>query len=57
MDRFEIHSSPAEGTRVSMSKLLPRKARLVTPALLPGFTSELIRQSPSGLMEELRQQN
>ena len=57
MDRFEIHSSPAEGTRVSMSKLLPRKARLVTPTLLPSFTAELIRQSPRGLMEELRQQN
>lgn len=57
MDRFEIHSSPAEGTRVSMSKLLPRKARIVTPALVPGFTAELIRQSPSGFMEELRQQN
>lgn len=56
MDRFEIQSS-TEGTRVSMSKLLPRRARLITSAMLPAFTAELIRQSPSDLMEELRQQN
>ena len=57
MDRFEIHSTPAGGTRVSMCKLLPRKARLVTPERLPELTAELVRQGPSGLMEELRQQN
>jgi len=57
MDRFEIHSSPGGGTHVSMCKLLPRKARLFTAERLPELTAELIRQGPSGLMEELRQQN
>jgi signal transduction histidine kinase/DNA-binding response OmpR family regulator len=57
MDRFEIQSSPAGGTRVSMCKLLPRKARLLTAERLTEFTAELVRQGPSGLMEELRQQN
>jgi signal transduction histidine kinase/CheY-like chemotaxis protein len=57
MDRFEIHSSPAGGTHVSMCKLLPRKARLLTAEQLPELTAELVRHGPSGLMEELRQQN
>src|SRR5580692_3414610 len=50
MDRFEIHSSLGGGTRVSMCKLFPRKAPLLTAQLLPGLTAELIRQGPSGLM-------
>jgi signal transduction histidine kinase/CheY-like chemotaxis protein len=57
MDRFEIQSSPAGGTHVSMCKLLPRKARLLTAEQMPELTAELVRHGPSGLMEELRQQN
>jgi signal transduction histidine kinase/DNA-binding response OmpR family regulator len=57
MDRFEIRSSPAGGTQVSMCKLLPRKARLLTAERMPELTAELVRHGPSGLMEELRQQN
>ena len=56
MDRFEIHSSPGGGTRVSMCKLLPRKAPLLTADLLPTLTARLAREG-SSLMEELRQQN
>jgi len=57
MDRFEIQSSQGGGTCVSMHKLLARKARLLTAELVPDLTAELIRQSPSGLMEVVRQQN
>src|SRR6185369_2394139 len=57
MDRFEIQSSKSTGTRVSMCKLLPRKARLITTQILPQLTAELMGQGPSGLMEEIRQQN
>ena len=57
MDRFEIHSAPGRGTRIAMYKVLPRKAAVLTPQHLPRFTGELIRQGPSGLLEELRQQN
>lgn len=57
MDRFEIQSSSGAGTRVSMCKLLPRKSRLITVQILPQLTAELMRQGPSGLMEEIRQQN
>ena len=57
MDRFEIQSSRDSGTCVSMHKLLARKARLLTAELLPELTAELIRQSPGGLIEAVRQQN
>jgi signal transduction histidine kinase/CheY-like chemotaxis protein len=57
MDRFEIHSSPIGGTHVSMYMLMPRKAPVVTALSLPALTAELTRPGPSGLMEELRQQN
>src|SRR5579864_3741808 len=57
MDRFEIHSSPDNGTQVSMRKLLPRKAPAVTAQRLPELSAELMCQGPSGLMDELRQQN
>jgi signal transduction histidine kinase/CheY-like chemotaxis protein len=57
MDRFEIHSSAATGTSVSMHKLMPHKARMLNAELLPELTAELIRQGPSGLMDVIRQQN
>ncbi len=57
MDRFEIKSSPGAGTQISMVKLLPRKAPLLTAAQLSNFTAELARRSSNGLMDELRQQN
>ena len=47
MDRFDIQSSPNGGTCVSMWKLLPRKAQLVTARTLPEITAELIRHGPS----------
>jgi signal transduction histidine kinase/DNA-binding response OmpR family regulator len=57
MDRFEIQTSAAAGTCVSMHKLMPHKARLLNAELLPELTAELIRQGPSGLMDVIRQQN
>jgi signal transduction histidine kinase/CheY-like chemotaxis protein len=57
MDRFEVHSTPGGGTTVSMRKLLPRKAPLLTPEAVPQLAAELIRQGPGGLIDELRQQN
>src|SRR5262249_58322006 len=42
MDRFEIHSKPGFGTVVSMRKLLPRKAPLLTPEAVPQLASDLI---------------
>src|SRR5262249_52779177 len=57
MDRFEIESSAARGTRVLMYKLLPRRAQLVTPHTLKALSAELIRQRPADVMDELRHQN
>src|SRR5262249_12410365 len=56
MDRIEIQSGRG-GTLVTMRKLLPRKAPLLTSQRLPELAAELIRQAPAGVMEELRQQN
>jgi signal transduction histidine kinase/CheY-like chemotaxis protein len=57
MDRFEIHSQPGSGAIVSMRKLLPRKAPLLTPEAVPQLANELIRLGAGGLIDELRQQN
>jgi signal transduction histidine kinase/DNA-binding response OmpR family regulator len=56
MDRFEVHST-SSGTVVSMRKLLPRKAPLLTPEAVPNLAAELIRLGAGGLIDELRQQN
>src|SRR5580658_6029021 len=39
MDRFEIHSSAGTGTRVSLYKLLPARAALLTAERLPRITA------------------
>ncbi len=57
MDRFEIYSSKAGGTVVSMGKLLPRGAPWLSSDGIQKLTTELIRSGSSGLMDELRQQN
>jgi signal transduction histidine kinase len=57
MDRFEIQCVPGGGTTISMRKLLPRNAPLVTPDTAGRMAAELIRQTPHGLLEEVRQQN
>ncbi len=57
MDRFEIHSSKSAGTRVTMCKLLPRRAPLLTASRVQELVTDLIRQGPSDLMEEIRRQN
>lgn len=57
MDRFEIQPAEGGGTSVSMCKLMPRHAPLLTAERLSGVTDELVRQNPGGLMEVVRQQN
>jgi signal transduction histidine kinase/DNA-binding response OmpR family regulator len=57
MDRFEIESPSDGGTVVTMRKLLPRKAPLLTPEALGRLAGELNRTASSGLWDELREQN
>lgn len=56
MDQFEITSAPG-GTRVSVKKLLPRRAKLFTPTLLGQLADTLASRRPSGAVEEVQQQN
>jgi signal transduction histidine kinase/CheY-like chemotaxis protein len=57
MDRFNIESSPGNGTVVMLGKLLPRRGTLVTEGSLPEFVARLARQKPRDLLDEFREQN
>ncbi|HYG74934.1 MAG TPA: ATP-binding protein [Planctomycetota bacterium] len=56
MDQFDIHSSSA-GTTVSLKKLLPRSAPIVTPAHMANLSAELARMSSQTTYDEVQQQN
>jgi signal transduction histidine kinase/CheY-like chemotaxis protein len=57
VDRLEIHSEPGGGAIVSMRKLLPRKAPLMTAEKAQQLGQELRGQGNVSLMDELRRQN
>jgi signal transduction histidine kinase/CheY-like chemotaxis protein len=56
MDRFEIDSTPA-GTTVTLTKLLPARARFHGPADIGRLSSELSSKRPQGPLEEVQLQN
>jgi signal transduction histidine kinase/DNA-binding response OmpR family regulator len=56
MDAFHITSSSG-GTTVTIKKLLPRRAKLVTPAELGRLAQALADERPSGPVEEIHRQN
>ena len=57
MDQVEIRTAPGAGTDVVLKKILPPRARLVTPADLGRIANELATRSPLGAYEELQEQN
>jgi len=57
MDRVEVRTAPAEGTDISLRKLLPPRAQFVTPAIIGRIAHELSSRPPVGPNEELQQQN
>lgn len=57
MDRFEIESAPGKGTTVTLGKLLPQGAPLISPPMLAPLLDELARETPGAPFEELQQQN
>ena len=57
MDAFEVESSAARGTVVSMRKFLPRRAPLVTSADLARIADALARQRAQDPLAEVLEQN
>jgi anti-sigma regulatory factor (Ser/Thr protein kinase) len=57
MDTFDVETSRARGTVVSMRKILPRRAALLTPPDLVGITDALARQRAHEPLTEVLEQN
>lgn len=57
MDQFEIESSPGQGTRVVLRKILPRSAPLISGARVAALTESLAREAPPSPTEEVQRQN
>jgi signal transduction histidine kinase/CheY-like chemotaxis protein len=57
MDQFEIDSAPGKGTTISLKKLLPLKAPVLTTARLQQISGQLAEHRPQSALEEVQQQN
>ena len=56
MDGFDLATGPG-GTTVTVKKIFPRRAPLLTPAYLDQLTRRLLAEPPAGPIEEVQQQN
>jgi signal transduction histidine kinase/DNA-binding response OmpR family regulator len=56
MDAFDIKSD-LNGTAITIKKLLPRRAQLVTAAQMDLLAQRLLAEPPTGAVEEAQQQN
>ena len=56
MDLFEIETSRS-GTTVTVKKILPRRSGLLSSTELGRLAQELLAQRPTGLIDEVQQQN
>src|SRR6185369_4267321 len=57
MDRVEVKTAPEQGTDISLRKILPARAPLVTSAGVGRITQELTTRPPVGPKEELQRLN
>ena len=57
VDQCEIHSYPKKGTKVTLRKIMPRHAPLVTTLSLRALVDQLAQRRSPGPMEEIQQQN
>ena len=57
MDRFHIDSTPGAGTTVVLTKLLPKRAPLITETDLARIAGDLARERPQDPLQELQFQN
>jgi signal transduction histidine kinase/response regulator RpfG family c-di-GMP phosphodiesterase len=56
MDAFDIRTG-RDGTTVTIKKILPRRAALVTGAQMDRLAQRLLAEPPAGPIEEVQQQN
>jgi signal transduction histidine kinase/ActR/RegA family two-component response regulator len=56
MDQCDIQTSP-QGSTVTLKKLLPRHAPVVTPTRLAQIAAQIVQQRPYGALEVVQQQN
>jgi signal transduction histidine kinase/CheY-like chemotaxis protein len=56
MDSFEVQSGPG-GTTITVKKLFPRRATLLTPPQINQLAGTLLAEGPAGPIEEVQQQN
>jgi signal transduction histidine kinase/CheY-like chemotaxis protein len=57
MDRFEVTPSPGGGTRVVLTRLLPRKVGVLGSEAIVRIADELERRAPSDPFDEIQRQN
>jgi signal transduction histidine kinase/DNA-binding response OmpR family regulator len=57
MDRVQIRTAPGAGTEITLRKLLPSRAPLLTAPRVNTLAQELTSRPPAGPVEELQQQN
>lgn len=57
MDETQIESTPGMGTRVALSKLLPRRAEPITARTVADLSRRLAAEMPRGPLVEMREQN
>ncbi|HYJ33128.1 MAG TPA: ATP-binding protein [Candidatus Binatia bacterium] len=57
MDQFSIVSDPAQGTTVTLSKLVPPGRPLVSPAEIVAIAESLAKEKPQDALGEIQRQN
>jgi signal transduction histidine kinase/CheY-like chemotaxis protein len=57
MDQCEIHSDSKDGTKITLRKIMPRHAPLVTTLSLRNLVDQMAQRRPPGPLEEIQQQN
>lgn len=57
MDELQVDTTPGQGTRVRMHKILTRRAAPITQPMLASLAGEMARDAPRDAYAELREQN
>lgn len=57
MDRFQIEATPGGGTTVVLTKIIPKRAPLITDSDLAGIAAALAAERPEEPIQELQFQN